>query len=432
LATGFILKGIVVKCCNGVKIQHCTITNLPNTGISTPICHNVELTHNICTGCGFGNILTPSGRNGISTSGYDNILDFDTRNSTIITNNICNYNYEEGIQYGYTRGVLIAHNICLGNGDQGIEGDTAYQTTKTKVSEGKEVPSSVIISSNYIDGMKEDGTFGQGGISFSGGNEGICKIQGNMVRRVSGKMGISATQNSGGVAFIEGNILDQVDPGANSHIISVGMEDVTVVNNKILNSGSSNSHADIFVYLQAKYISIYGNTSDGGSAYLISINPYTVGFENYIKTISIINNECKTSTGYGIMFRSTINQAIDSIIIKNNRLYGLNSSAATDKSAIVFNVTSSTAFTIGNIEITENTTTYSGATLYPVRFTGFTAGSIAKASIRNNDFSGCTFPTGYRSAPDVTAINTLNYLDRNNQFPSQKVLTMDTIPTTGT
>ncbi|MGF7229842.1 right-handed parallel beta-helix repeat-containing protein, partial [Arachidicoccus sp.] len=335
LPTGYDLKGITILAGTNINITNCNFNNIPQTGIYVNNCNTWKITNNTAIGCGFGHATAPATNNGISTAGQGVSTDLTQQcTSGAISNNICNYNRDEGIQFGFTRGVVITSNVCIGNGDLGIEGDTTYNSSSTEASLGIEIPSQAVISNNYVDGLKQDGTYGKGGIGFAGGNEGIVIISNNLIKNLTGKPAIAANQISGGKCLIDGNFIDRVDPDATQHQISINIEDVTVTNNRFARQGNSNHHADIYIAGTVISADVRNNNSDGNYNF-ISLYTYQAGLDGILKNINICDNQCKKSISSTVSIRTDLDQAIDIINIERNQFYNLNSSHASNQYGVI-------------------------------------------------------------------------------------------------
>ncbi|BAN26835.1 uncharacterized protein BRPE64_CCDS07520 [Caballeronia insecticola] len=349
--------------------------------------------------------------------------------STIIANNEANYNADEGIQFGLQCGIVIGQNVLIGNGDLGIEGDTAFATSATFDTLGFEVPSQAIVIGNYIDGRTLDGTLGRGGITFSGGNEGVAQITGNIVRNVAGKMGISALQRSGGFIVVEGNMLDQCDPGALQHQIQASAMWVRVNNNTITRPGATNSHDVVFIYGSNQVALIEGNYSDAVTANCARIAPANASF----KLLRVSQNTFLGSGADAIILAPSSACAIQAVDISSNQLLNVNSSGWTDKRAISVRPSSADlAVTIGRLSVRGNSLTYAAPTQYPIGLINMQAGSVSEADIGENSFGVPSMPNGNGSIDLATAVVPYQLFERSNILPGQRSLRGAAPPTLGT
>lgn len=400
LTGGQQLRGLGCFAVAGLRVESCTVLNLPNTGIVAQDCTDETLTGNRSNGNGFGPpASTVATKNGISVSGL--ILHtprLANSYSTVVTSNICNYNCDEGIQYGLQCGIVLASNVTVGNGDLGIEGDTAFSTSKTAADLGFEIPSQTILVGNYIDGRKSDGTLGMGGIGFSAGNEGVCLIASNIVRYVAGKIGIAASQNSGGFVTLESNVLDNCDPGANQHQIQVRAQWVKLANNVAIRPGASNSHCFAYLYDTVQTALLDGNYADPMASNFIRIAP-NGGKLNLVRAS---RNTSLGSAADAIIIAPVNACAIGNVHLDSNALLNVNASGASDKRAITIAApNASTSVTLSKLTVRGQTVTYAAPTLYAVGLVNMQAGSITTADINGNDFDTPTMPYGTTGAREV-------------------------------
>ncbi|SAK88848.1 hypothetical protein AWB82_06204 [Caballeronia glebae] len=368
-------------------------------------------------------------KNGISASGLTpHTPRLANSYSVTLANNQCNYNADEGIQYGLQCGIAIVGNIAIGNGDLGIEGDTSFATTKTAESMGFEIPSQTVLTGNYIDGRKADGTLGLGGIGFSGGNEGVCIISNNIVRCVSGKMGIAISQNAGGYVLIEGNLLDQCNPGANQHQIQARAQYVKLAGNVVVRPGADYPHSFAFLYGTIQTAIIDGNYAEAMHSTSISVAPSAAS----LSLLRVAHNTFMGSSAGAIAFAPDRACAVQTVDVSSNLLLNVNASGASDKRAITIRPSSSDlTVTVAKLSIRDNTVTYAGTTLYPVGMSNMQASAVATAEIVRNDFGAPTMPYGNRSIDSNDVVAPSQLFESSNNLPGQRATRGTAPPTDG-
>ena len=429
LDSDHILSGIKIKSGKEVSITRMLIHNMPNTGIVCVESLDFLVSENVCFSNGFGQPDgTPRSGNGISTASTiveNGQFNLESRGG-IITNNISNYNYDEGIQFGCVGGLVVGNNVCLGNGHYGLEGDTAYATIITSEDLGHELPNQVIISNNYIDATKLDGTLGKGGITYGAGNEGNISIVNNTIRNTSGQSAILVTQNNKGIVRIENNNIDSCVATGIYHKIAVSAAEVIVAGNKISSGDNISASNDIFLYGTIERVSIIDNESYG-SFQLVRISAEV---ENTLKSIIIENNKLYSSIQGGVFITSSNTQDLELVSITNNQFLNINSSSTANRGAITFFFGSLTDYHIDKLIVRDNRATYAGTVDYPILYNQLNTAMIDEAIIEGNSFSTPGLSTGNRSSS--TNLVYTNFVDTNNDIPGQRVITASAAPTTGT
>lgn len=402
IPNGHVLLGISIFYVDTIQIENCKTYNMPHTGIQLSTCRNFKIINNYCDKNGYGNSEIRT-RNGISSGGAQSTSALFPCYNGVISGNQCSFNYDEGVQYGAIRGVVVSNNTCLGNGHLGIEGDTGLNTTQTEEVSGREVASQAIICNNYVDGRKEDGvSFGLGGISFSGGNEGTVTISNNIVRNISGDSGISAFQNNGGLIEISDNLIYNCNPASTLHQISVRGERISIHNNKCYKPGNSAIHNFIFTNGTNEFVSIKDNYCDYISG----------GFYSGIPQGSTPKLEISGNTWMGGGSRSVRiqtsgpNPVYDYLTIYNNRFYESSGEIQ------IGQISAATSLSIKKFTILDNDITHNEAIKpnFAITFINMAAGSILKGIVKNNDFGNTWSTTGIYS--DKTIL--LKLYERSN------------------
>jgi hypothetical protein len=282
---------------------------------------------------------------------------------------------------------------------------------------------------NYVDGRKTDGTLGQGGIGFSGGNEGVCIVASNIIRCIAGKMSIAISQNAGGYVVIEGNLLDQCDPGANQHQIQIRAQWAKLTGNAVVRPGTSNLHNFAYLYGTIQTAILDGNYADALASSCVRVAPSSATFP----LLRITQNNFMGSNADAIVFAPASACAVQTVHIASNLLLNVNASGASDKRAITVKPSSSSlAVTIAKLSVRDNTVTYAGTTLYPIGLLNMQANTIATAKVVRNDFGVPTMPYGNRSIDTNGVVVPYQLFESANNLPGQRVARGTAPPYDGT
>ncbi len=430
LSAGKQLRGFAIYDTVDTSISHCRAENLPNTGINFQGCIDFRIVVNRAIGNGFGPPLAvAASKNGISASGLA-LPKSRAQGSTggVVSENVSRYNADEGIQYGLNGNIVLSSNVCIGNGDLGIEGDTSFNVTATASSLGFEVPSRALLISNIVDGTKQDGTLGRGGITFSGGNEGSCLLIANMVSNTAGQPGLSAMQLGGGYVVLESNTLDNCDPGPNQHQIMVNAKVVRLRGNTVTRPGWTNQHSAVFVYGGVQRVEIDETTSDAVPGTSIQVQTTNPAFSHLIAR----SNTSFGSVADGLLFQPLVDCSPALVSLCDNAFLDVNAGGTADRRAISIKADSvDLKVTIGKLQVTDNTATYAKATQYAVGLKNLKAGAVAAAEIHGNDFGAPTMPSGNRVVDEPDAVASNQLFERNNGLPGQRVAQATAAPTTG-
>lgn len=413
------------------SVVGCYMTGLPNTGVHIFGGYNTEVRDNIIEECGWLGI-TVSSCNGLHVTGFvATNSEAKTSKGAIVTGNICRDNRDEGIQFANFGGIVVADNVCIGNGDRGIEGDSEFALPFTSGTLGYPIPNDAIVANNYINGRGSHQTACLQGITIFCGNEGHITIQNNTVLNVAGFFGIAVGQTDGATIRILDNTVQNIVLPLNFHAIFAEGDYVDVCRNRVINPSVTASTNSSGVLVKArKSARILDNDIGSGLPTPLVAQAEAVGGTASTDLITIRGNTVHGALYSAIEVYLTANGACSLIDVSDNKAFGINSTATTDRGFLSFKGSGGAVLTVARAIIEGNSCAYAAATLYPIMSDAMPAASINDAYVRHNAFGNPTVPFGTRCIESPAFV--VNLYETDNGIPGQRIASGTAAPVAGT